>query len=1258
MNEFDTGFTLQLFHLSDQEANTTSVALAPNLSAILNALSAEDIDGDGTAGYADTLVLSSGDAWIPGLFYDASEAIWGVPGAADILIQNELGVQAIGFGNHEFDKGTGVIAELLSGDIAFDDDETPEDFLPYAGADFPYLAGNLDYSTDPNLAPLATPDGQGAANIGSQVSGSALVTTEGGESIGLVAAVVPTIEDGLSSPGSDLTVLPESNSLEDLAALIQADVDALVAANPDLDKIILLSHQQVLSREVELAGLLEGVDIIMAGGSNSVLLDETDAGFDGEAADGVYPIFETAGDGAPVAVINTDAAYNYLGRLVIDFDENGEIIPDSYDPDLSGAFETSDAGVARLGAEGLVDPEIQEIADLVQAQIAEGESNFFAVTDVFLNAERAGGGTDGVRTQETNLGNLTADANLWYAEQLTGEDIDVSFKNGGGIRANIGRITQPAGDADPERLPPEGVPGVKPEGGISENDVANALAFNNGLTLLSLTTEQLVETVEATLENYTSLEESAGGWGQFAGVQFSFDPARDPGARIVNAAVVDDETGEVTAELVRDGEIVDNGDQTFRTVTLNFLANGGAGGLPVTEPGDDGFDQAIADAAERFELYQDADGDLSVDDDAPATGDATFAADGTEQDALAEYLLSEFGMDGATTFSEADTPPELDERIQNLDFRADTVFPDVGPEPSAITEIRVASYNASLERSAAGELQAELEAGDSAQAASVAEVIQSANPDILLINEIDPTEGVVDAFRDLYLEVPQGDQAAVEHPFVYIADSNTGIDSGQDLNGDGETGTPNDAFGFGTYEEEFGFVIFSKFEIDTENVRTFQEFLWADMPGNLLTDANTEGTEPLTDLLDQDAVDVFRLSSKNHVDVPVIVNGETVHVLAAHPTPPVFDDPTFDLNGKRNNDEIRFWADYVEGEDYFTDDDGTTGGLAEGERFVIVGDYNADPFDGDSVPGAAQQIIESPAVIGSTTDASITPTGLGSLDQPGGVNAEHEGDPRFDTADFGFNSDNPAEDVTPGNLRVDYALPSEQGFQYVDGAVVWPAADDPFSAVTSFPTSDHRLVYADLRIVEEEATVAFGPEQEVAAEAVTLDAGIRDVSLTGTPAGGFAFTRDGDAGATTVYGADAIAFTDGNMFPREDRLAADIARIYEVAMDRLYDVRGLDFWYDFAATGVVTLGQLGSIFADSMEFRSVNGIELGTEDFVDAILGNADEATFEDGFRDMLVSGLQSGDLTRGQALVDVATSDAAEATFEPVTDDGVLLLA
>ena len=57
---------------------------------------------------------------------------------------------------------------------------------------------------------------------------------------------------------------------------------------------------------------------------------------------------------------------------------------------------------------------------------------------------------------------------------------------------------------------------------------------------------------------------------------------------------------------------------------------------------------------------------------------------------------------------------------------------------------------------------------------------------------------------------------------------------------------------------------------------------------------------------------VLRLSCKIHWDVPVQIGSETVHFLVSHPTPPAFDGPE-DRNGRRNHDEIRFWADYIPG---------------------------------------------------------------------------------------------------------------------------------------------------------------------------------------------------------------------------------------------------------------------------------------------------------------------------------------------------------
>lgn len=392
----------------------------------------------------------------------------------------------------------------------------------------------------------------------------------------------------------------------------------------------------------------------------------------------------------------------------------------------------------------------------------------------------------------------------------------------------------------------------------------------------------------------------------------------------------------------------------------------------------------------------------------------------------------------------------------------------------AQSSYRIATYNASLNRGSAGELATDLSTPGEVQAQRIAEVIQRVNPDVILLNEFDvDLSGQTAAdFQTNYLGIGQNGATPINFGHVYVAASNTGVLSGFDLNNDGTTATPanagsftyaNDSFGFGQFEGQFGFAIFSKHPIDVSGVRTFQEFLWKDMPGNLLTNDPTANN--LNAFYSPAEIDALRLSSKNHVDVPITLGGETVHLLAAHPTPPVFDGAE-DRNGKRNHDEIRFWNDYVEGDSYFYDDGGQTGGLAADSRFVILGDYNADPFDGDSFAGAANQFFANPAINGSETDGVVTPSSPGGTEQAiaqGGINTSHTGDPAFDTADFG--------DGSPGNLRVDYALPSTFGLEYDGGGVFWPASNDPAFGLVG--ASDHRLVYVDVSVVIPEPTAAL-----------------------------------------------------------------------------------------------------------------------------------------------------------------------------------------
>ncbi|VEP13134.1 conserved hypothetical protein [Hyella patelloides LEGE 07179] len=397
--------------------------------------------------------------------------------------------------------------------------------------------------------------------------------------------------------------------------------------------------------------------------------------------------------------------------------------------------------------------------------------------------------------------------------------------------------------------------------------------------------------------------------------------------------------------------------------------------------------------------------------------------------------------------------------------------------------VRFAMFNASLNRSAEEELIADLSTPENSQAQAVAEIIQRNNPDVLLLNEFDYDSAgeAVALFQENYLAVSQNGTEAVEYPYVYLAPSNTGIPSGLDLDNDGATDGAGDAYGFGFHPGQFGMVLLSKYPIDTENVRTFQNFLWQDMPGALLPDDATTA-EP-NDYYSAEELEVFRLSSKSHWDIPVEIDGEIVHILASHPTPPVFDGEE-DRNGRRNHDEIRLWADYItpgEG-DYIYDDEGNYGGLATGARFVIAGDQNADPFDGDSTDNAILQLLDNSVVArsfaeetsaGSLVNTSVTPSSKGGIDasdRTGNINDTHIGNPAFDTGDF--------NDAGAGNLRVDYVLPS-QNLDITDAGVFWTTADDelfrligdfdPELLPIGYPSSDHRLVYVDTNVITEDS---------------------------------------------------------------------------------------------------------------------------------------------------------------------------------------------
>lgn len=346
------------------------------------------------------------------------------------------------------------------------------------------------------------------------------------------------------------------------------------------------------------------------------------------------------------------------------------------------------------------------------------------------------------------------------------------------------------------------------------------------------------------------------------------------------------------------------------------------------------------------------------------------------------------------------------------------------------------------------------------QAEAAARVIQEVQPDVLVVNELtnniqqgkNADRANIDAFVENYLSVPQRDHLdGIGYEYTLQPKSNTGVLPGKDydFNKDGTAGErPGDAFGFGEYPGHYAFAIASKYPIDESSIRSFQTFKWADMPGNLIPVAGQEGvvTDPEEDetaiYLTEEELEVYRLSSKTHIDVPFEVEGGTVHGLFAHPTPPGFDGVN-NFNGRWNHDEVRFFADYVADEDYIYDDSGVRGGLDDDASYVLMGDMNAGPGLGrDERPlqPAQKFLIDNDDFYTDRLPKS-----------PGGA---QRGLPTATRVGGDF------EGVVE---QIDYVLPSPDLSLHAS-SVVWPSknATKRNLAEDVSRASDHRLVWADI----------------------------------------------------------------------------------------------------------------------------------------------------------------------------------------------------
>ncbi len=404
--------------------------------------------------------------------------------------------------------------------------------------------------------------------------------------------------------------------------------------------------------------------------------------------------------------------------------------------------------------------------------------------------------------------------------------------------------------------------------------------------------------------------------------------------------------------------------------------------------------------------------------------------------------------------------------------------------------LRVALFN--VKELSADKLGAGASEADAEQVSAAIAIVRGIDADILVLQEIDQGSdedpaSVARLFADRLRNDPLGDLAGEPHddpnehpqgdlqkggvrpsdfPYVFSAPSNTGRLTGIDLSGDGLIATEehsgsrehgDDSYGFGTYPGQYSMAVLSRTPFDLEGTRTFQRFLWKDLPGHHI---DTGLEEPF---LSEQAREIFRLSSKSHWDLAVKTADDpgapVIRLLVSHPTPPVFDGSE-DRNGRRNFDELLFWAHYLDGVEGLADDRGFAGGYGvglEASGFVVAGDLNAFPQAsveaGDSVYDgrtAISQLLEHPLV----QDSGAWLTSAGAVVHSG----EPAGAPWFrERATAGFG----------GGLRIDYLLPSV-GLEILAGGVFWPDPEvDARGAGLAGVASDHRLVWVDLGVPPE-----------------------------------------------------------------------------------------------------------------------------------------------------------------------------------------------
>ena len=516
-SQADEDYTLTLLHNNDGESQLVDAGSGledfGGIARFVTRARMEQRAGE-RGGDRGVLTVSSGDNFLAGPEFNASLEK-GRP-HYDAIGLERVRYDAIAIGNHDFDFGPDVLADFIG-----------------SFKDVPFLSSNLDVSAEPLLQRLKDKG---------RIADSVIVSRDG-EDFGIIGATTPLLPF-ISSP-RDVVVN------DDVAGEIQDEVAALESSG--VDKIILISHLQSITEDLDLATQLSGVDIMVAGGGDEVLANPDDVLVPGDESIvfGPYPLIATDADGGEVPVVTTKGSYTYLGKLVAEFDADGNVteVDDGSGPlRVAGGAQPDAVEPDTFVMVKVVEPIIEALAELAQ--------NVIGTSEVDLDGRRTE-----VRTKETNEGNLATDALLWQAQQLAGEfgvaSPQIALQNAGGIRND----------------------NIIPAGPITELHTFDMLPFANFVSVVPAVSR---DTFKALLENAVSRVEFVDGrFAQIAGFSFTYNPAAAAGARVVSATL------DGGTPIIQNGAVVAG--PALDIATIDFLARGGDqypyGGAPFTTLG-------------------------------------------------------------------------------------------------------------------------------------------------------------------------------------------------------------------------------------------------------------------------------------------------------------------------------------------------------------------------------------------------------------------------------------------------------------------------------------------------------------------------------------------------------------------------------------------------------------------------------------------------------------------------------------------------